>query len=148
NTHHVVNEVVSDTRVVYVDKDLEAVNQSWELLAKENTTNACIIEGDLREPDSILNHPETQRLLDFDEPIGLVTVGVWTFISDDERPYELMGRYLDRLFPGSYVAMTHPSIDEVSVEVKEIIDTVAHAYGETADPFTNRSREQCTAFFD
>jgi hypothetical protein len=99
NTHHVVDEVVSGARVVYVDKDEDAVNQSWELLAKENATNAVIIEGDLREPDSILDHPDTRRLIDLDQPLGLLMIAVWPFISDDDRPYELMARYRDRLAP-------------------------------------------------
>lgn len=148
NTHHVAAEVASDVRVVYVDKDLEAVNQSWELLANENATNAAIIEGDLREPDSILNQPDARRLLDFNQPVGLVMIAVWHFISDDERPYELMTRYRDRLASGSYVAMTHTSLDELPDEVRETATAAAKRSGETADPFTYRNRERFTAFFD
>jgi hypothetical protein len=148
NTHHVAAEVASNTRVVYVDKDLEAVNQSWDLLERENATNAAIIEGDLREPYSILDHPDTRRLIDFDEPLGLLMVSVWHFISDDEGPLELMARYRNRLASGSYVAMSHGSLDEVSDEVKEMSAAIARSYDETADPATNRSRQQFTAFFD
>jgi hypothetical protein len=148
NTHHIVGEIAPDARVVYVDKDLEAVNQSRDLLARENATNASIIEGDLRNCDSILDHPDTRRLLDFDEPVGILIVSVWTFVLEHEGPYELMARYRDRLVSGSYVVMTHPSLDEVSDEVKEIMTAVERSYDETRDPAIHRTREQFTAFFD
>lgn len=148
NTHHVVQEITSDARVVYVDKDLEAVNQSWDLLDRENATNACIIEGDIREPDTILDHPDTRRLIDFNKPLGLVLLGVFPFILDDDRPYELMAHYRDRLASGSYVAISHGCLDEASDETKERYAALADAYDETADPGTLRTREQFTAFLD
>lgn len=107
-----------------------------------------VIEGDLRAPDSILEHPDTRRLIDFDEPLGLVIVAVWLFVSDDDRPYGLMARYRNRLASGSYVAMSHASLDEVSDEMKEMMAAVGESYDETADPYTLRGREQFTAFFD
>jgi hypothetical protein len=148
NTHHVVGEFVSDARVVYVDKDLEVVNQSYDLLLRENTVNVSIIEADLRYPESILDHPETRRLIDFGKPVGLLMGSVWLFISDDDRPYDLMACYRGRLASGSYVAMTHHSIDEAADEAKEMFTAVAQSYDETADPITLRGREQFTAFFD
>jgi hypothetical protein len=148
NTHHVVREIVSDAPVVYVDKDLEAVNQSYDLLARENATNVAIIEEDLRHPDAILDHPDARRLLDFDEPVGLLIVSVWPFVSDDEGPYELMARYRDRLASGSYVAMTHASLDDLSDEVKEMLGAVVQSYDETKDPATPRSRERFAALFN
>jgi hypothetical protein len=148
NTHHVVREVLADAQVVYADNDLEAVNQSHDLLLRENAANVSIIEGDLRHPDSILEHPDTRRLIDFDEPVGLLIISVWPLVSDDDRPYELMARYRDRLAAGSYVAMTHTSIAEVSGEVKGMLAAFVKSYDETANPATDRDREQFAAFFD
>lgn len=148
NTHHVVREIFSDAPVVYVDNDLEAVNQSYDLLLREDAKNVAIIEADLRNPDSILDHPETQRLIDFDEPVGLLIVSVWPLVPDDDRPYELMRHYRDRLAPGSYVVMSHGSVSEAPAETKAMFTAVARAYDETRDPVTQRSREEFTAFFD
>jgi hypothetical protein len=148
NTHHVVREVAPDAPVVYVDNDLEAVNQSYDLLLRENATNVSIIEADVRDPDSILEHPDTRRLIDFDEPLGLLLVGVFPFVSDDARPYELMARYRDRLASGSYVAISNGSIDEASDEVRRMLAAVAESYVETRDPVTLRDRERFSAFFD
>ncbi|MGH3625574.1 MAG: SAM-dependent methyltransferase [Sciscionella sp.] len=148
NTHQVVRELVADARVVYVDNDLEAVNQSYELLARENTTGVTIVEADLRYPESILDHADIQRLINFDQPLGLLTVSVWPFVADSERPDALMAHYRDRLASGSYVGMTHVSVEEASDEAKRQIAAVADSYVETSDPITMRSRQQFTAFFD
>jgi hypothetical protein len=148
NTHHVVREAWSEAPVVYVDNDLEAVNQSYDLLAREDAKNVLVIEADLRQPDSILDHPGAQRLIDFNEPVGLLIVSVWPLIPDDDRPHELMARYRDRLAPGSYVAMSHGSVDEAPLETKEMFAAVAQAYDETRNPVTQRSRQEFTAFFD
>lgn len=149
NTHHVVRGYLPDARVVYVDNDLEAVNQSFDLLASEGTSDVVIIEADVRHPESILEHPETLRLLDFDRPLGLLLVGVLPFVSDDDRPYELMARYLDQLASGSYVALSHGSADELTGDIKETFLDVIQSHGdETRDGATLRNREQFTAFFD
>jgi hypothetical protein len=148
NTHHVVDEVVSDARVVYVDKDQEVVTRAHDLLSRENATNVSIIEADLRYPESIVDHPDTRRLIDFGKPVGLLMGSVWLFIPDDDRPYELMACYRSRIAPGSHIAMTHHSVDEAADEVKEMFTAVAQSYDETADPITLRGREQFTKFFD
>jgi S-adenosyl methyltransferase len=148
NTHHVVREVCSDAPVVYVDNDLEAVNQSHDLLTHEGAENVAIIEADLRHVDSILDHPDTQRLIDFDKPLGLLIVSVWPFLSADDHPYELMACYRDRLASGSHVAMSHGTVAEASAETREMFAAVAQAYDETRDPVTQRDRQEFTAFFD
>lgn len=148
NTHHVVKEIASDARVVYVDKDQEVVDQSYDLLLRENACNVSIIEADLRYPESIMDHPDTRQLIDFDRPVALVMGSVWLFIPDDERPYDLMACYRHRIASGSYVAITHHSVDEAADEVKEMFTAVIQSYDETADPITLRGREQFTAFFD
>jgi hypothetical protein len=148
NTHHVVRQICSSAPVVYVDNDLEAVNQSYDLLTREDAKNVAIIEADLRHADTILDHPDTQRLINFDEPLGLLIVSVWPFISDDDRPYELMARYRDRLASGSYVAMSHGTVEEAPAETTEMFRAVARAYDETRDPVIQRTRKEFTAFFD
>jgi hypothetical protein len=149
NTHHVVREICSDAPVVYVDNDVEAVNQSYDLLAREDAKDVAIIEADLRHPDSILDHPDTQRLIDFDEPLGLLIVSVWPFVPDKDRPYELMARYRDRLASGSYVVMSHGSVEEAPEETRAMFAAVASTYGdETRDSVRQRTRAEFTAFFD
>lgn len=148
NTHQVTREIAPDARVVYVDNDLEAANRAHDLLINEHLLdNTAIIEADLRYPDLIVDHPEAQRLIDFDEPLGLMIVSVWPFVPDSDQPHELMTRLLARLASGSYVAMTHVSVEEASAEAKQKIAAVADSYAETSDPITMRGRKDFAAFY-
>src|SRR4051812_38231760 len=81
NVHEVAREVAPDSRVVYVDTDPVAIAHSKSILAEDD--RATVIEGDLRDPGSILGHPEVDRLIDFDQPVGLLLVSVLHFIRDD-----------------------------------------------------------------
>jgi len=60
NVHEVAQDANPDARVMYVDIDPIAVQQSRSLL--DGNPYAQVIEGDLRDPESILYHPEVLRL--------------------------------------------------------------------------------------
>ncbi|MGV9677454.1 SAM-dependent methyltransferase [Nocardia sp. NPDC003482] len=149
NTHEVARETAPESRVVYVDNDLEAVTRAQDLLEGQHALDStAVVEADLRCPDLILEHAETRRLLDFDAPIGLLLVSVWPFVPDSDRPYELMAQLRDRLPAGSYVAMSHASLSEASAEVKDRILALTELYKQTSDPAISRSRDEFAAFFD
>ncbi len=149
NTHEVSRLDAPDARVVYVDNDLEAVNRASELLRQQHALDiTTVFEADLRQPDLILDHPETRRLLDFDQPVGLLIISVWPFIPDSDHPHELMARLRDRLPSGSYVAISHASAAEVSDELGELGDEISEMYGETSDSLTMRDRRTVAALFD
>jgi hypothetical protein len=147
NTHQVVHELVPDAHVVYVDNDLVAVNQSVGLLEQEGAANATVFEADLRDPDSILNHPETRRLIDFDQPLALLVVSVLPFVPPADHPHELMAQYRTRLPSGSYLVLSHVSVEEAGPEAREQVAAVANSYVETTDPITMRGREEFAGFF-
>ncbi|RDI42468.1 SAM-dependent methyltransferase [Nocardia mexicana] len=149
NTHEVSRSMAADARVVYVDNDMEAVNRAHELLQQQRALGStAVVEADLRVPELILDHPDTRRLIDFDQPIGLLIVSVWPFVPDSDRPYELMAQLRDRLPSGSYVAMSHVSLDDASDELKQRIAAAADLYKETSDPVNVRSRDDFAAFYD
>jgi 16S rRNA G1207 methylase RsmC len=70
NVHQVAQEANPAARVVYVDIDPVAVAHSLAML-KDNP-NAIAIQADVRQPDTILNHPEVKGLLDFGRPMGVL----------------------------------------------------------------------------
>ena len=74
NTHEVVQKVLPGARVVYVDNDPMVAEQGGRLLAADRSTR--VICADLREPDSILGHPEVRELIDFGQPVGLLLTAV------------------------------------------------------------------------
>src|SRR6266536_632857 len=70
NTHEVVQKIVPDARVVYVDNDPMVRAYGEALLTGPGKTQFII--ADLREPDQVLNHPELRALIRFEEPAGLL----------------------------------------------------------------------------
>ena len=105
NTHEVVQKVFPDARVVYVDNDPMVEAQGRVLLAGTGTT--AVIRGDLREPDTILGHPELRGLIDFSEPVGVLMTAVLMFVSDRSDPWGLVTRYMSAVPAGSYLSLSH-----------------------------------------
>jgi hypothetical protein len=101
NTHEVVQKVDPDARVVYID--------NGPLLAGDASTR--VICADLRDPDSILNHPHLVELIDFSRPVGLLLTAVLMFVADSSGPWDLVARYTGALAPGSYLALSHLTDD-------------------------------------
>jgi hypothetical protein len=110
NTHEVVRQVDPGCRVVYVDND-PMVREHATAMLEDNET-ARIILGDLRDPDSLLAHPDLQALVDFGQPTGLLMTAVVHFVADESDPWRLLAGYLDRLAPGSYLSLSHLSDDQ------------------------------------
>ena len=104
NVHEIAQAAVPDARVVYVDNDAMVVTHSRALLAGDNT---AAIEADLRDPDSVMGHPEVRELIDFDQPIALLLMAILHFVPDDEDPYGIVARFRDALPAGSYLALSH-----------------------------------------
>lgn len=149
NTHEVARSINPKARVVYVDLDLEAVDRAHDLLAEQNALDTtAVLEGDLRVPHHILDHPETRRLLDFSAPIGLLIVSVLPFVPDEDRPAEIIAKLRDSLPPGSLLAMSHVSMSEADPEIMDRLIEANSLYKETADPMTSRTRAEFTTFFE
>ena len=109
NTHEVVQNVNPGARVVYVDNDPMVAEQAGRLLAHDRSTR--LICADLREPATILNHPDLNDLIDLSEPTGLLFTAVLMFVSDSSDPWGLVARYVSALAPGSYLALSHLTDD-------------------------------------
>jgi hypothetical protein len=109
-----------DTRIVYVDYDPVAVAHTKAKLAANPLATA--IHGDLRDPEPIINSAQARELLDFDQPIGLLFLGVIQFISDDDQPADVLTRFLAHVAPGSYLAMTHFTQDNLEQPMADAVE--------------------------
>jgi hypothetical protein len=109
NTHEVVHQVAPEARVVYADYDSQVAAYARPLLADVPT--CTVITGDLRDPDGVLGHPETRRLIDFTRPVGLLLVAVVHFVADEGDPWSVVAAYRDAVAPGSYLALSHVTAD-------------------------------------
>lgn len=105
NVHQVAQGVDSDASVVYVDNDPIVQIHGKALIANDEST-AFLLE-DVRNTEKILDHPDTQRLVDFGEPVAVLYISFLHQIPDDDKPRDLVRRMMDRLPSGSYLAISH-----------------------------------------
>jgi S-adenosyl methyltransferase len=141
NVHEIAQRAHPECRVVYVDKESVAVAHSELLLAGNDRATA--IQANLRDVESILNHPQVKRVLDFDQPIGLLMLLVVHFVPDSWDPVGILARYRDRLAPGSYLAISHCTDDGSPTGVAE----AAQYYQNTSEPLHPRSYEKVLRLF-
>jgi S-adenosyl methyltransferase len=141
NVHDVALAADPSCRVVYVDVDQVAVLQARALLSGHPQVTA--VEADLRDPGSVLAHPEVRGQLDLTRPVAVMMVAVLHFVADPDDPARIVAGYRDRIAEGSYVAICHASDDaqpERAAEHRAV-------YARTPTPMTMRSRDQVEALF-
>jgi S-adenosyl methyltransferase len=109
NVHEVAQDVVPGTHVVYVDNDKVAVAHSKLLL--DGNPDATVIQGDLREPASILADPATGKLIDFSQPVAVLLAAVLHFVPDSDEPAQIIATVREAMAPGSYLAISHACAD-------------------------------------
>ncbi|HKS46232.1 MAG TPA: SAM-dependent methyltransferase [Amycolatopsis sp.] len=104
NTHQVVQRVIPEAKVMYVDNDPVVLAHGRALLEENEYTQ--LVSADIFRPREILEHPEIRDFLDFERPLALFQVGtLHHYLPDDAG--ELMKSYLDALPSGSFVAIAH-----------------------------------------
>ncbi|MFI0465881.1 SAM-dependent methyltransferase [Saccharopolyspora sp. 5N102] len=141
NVHEIAQAADPHARVVYVDYESVAVAHSQLLL--EGNDNATIIQADLVEPGVILEHPETRRLLDFDEPIGLIMAGVFHFVSHELDAPAIITRYRNALATGSYLALSHFTADISPDEMEGVVEVMRRS----SDPIHTRTHAEIIELF-
>jgi hypothetical protein len=150
NVHEIAQAAAADARVVYVDNDAMVVTHSRALLAGDNTVT---VQADLREPESVLAHPEVRQLIDFDQPVALLLMAILHFLPDDEDPVGVVARYRDALPAGSHVAISHgtrdiPARPDMSPEeMTEMGTKVERLYQLTTASLVTRTRSEVERFF-
>lgn len=142
NTHEVAREAAADSRVAYVDNDPIVATYAGAKLT--NSGNASFVLADLREPESILDHPATRELIDFDQPVALMAVAVLHFIRDEEDPAGILATLKDRLPDGSCLILSHITADfDGGVALEE----AAKVYNNSTAQLVIRSHDELLPFF-
>ena len=143
NTHEVVQQVIPDVHVVYVDNDPMVQLHSEDILLGEEKIAAIL--GDLRDPSSILDNEQVRALIDFSEPLGLVMTGLMHFLPDSQDPWGLLRRYLSAIAPGSYLSLSHLTDDHMPPAAAEAFRTV---FDNATEHMYFRSEPEVARFFD
>jgi SAM-dependent methyltransferase len=142
NVHEVAQEASPDARVMYVDIDPIAVQQSRGLLA--GNPYARVIEGDLRDPEAVLTHPEVLDLIDFTRPVAVLTVAVLHFVPDSAGPAGIVERLGKAMVPGSYLVLSHLGPDD-SPTGRDAQETARRLYERTPTPVVIRAADRLAA---
>jgi hypothetical protein len=140
NVHEVAQAVDPASRVVYVDHDPHAVVHGRALLATGK--NTLFTEGDLLQPEKILDDPKVRALIDFDQPVAILIVAILHFVSDEDDPIGILARLREAMVPGGYLAISHVLDDPRTHAIGNILTSSG------APPWFPRSHSAITGFFD
>jgi hypothetical protein len=141
HVHEIAQRADPDARVLYVDNEPVANAYGRQVLAGVPGTAAQLI--DLRDVGRVLDHPDTRRLIDLDQPVAVLMFAVLHFLLDDREVVELIAAYRRRTAPGSYLAMSHacrPS-DAEARAIEELYRTG------TSMPFRYRTAAEVAELF-
>jgi S-adenosyl methyltransferase len=115
NVHEVAGQAAPDTRVVYVDNDPIVLSHARALLTS-TAGPTDYLEADARDTKTIL--ARASETLDFSQPVGIMLLAILHCIPDEDDPRRIVTELLDAVPSGSFLALTHPARDQVSVAVK------------------------------
>jgi O-methyltransferase involved in polyketide biosynthesis len=108
NVHEVAQSMVSDAHVVYTDNDPIVLAHARALLPPSKTTT--VIQADVREPETILDHPSTRALIDFTRPVGIIMLAVLHFATD-EQARNTIEMFREAVVPGSHLILSHSTVE-------------------------------------
>jgi S-adenosyl methyltransferase len=143
NTHEVAQAIAPESRIVYVDNDPLVMVHARALLHSSPQGVTKYVEADLRDPDKILEG--AAATLDFTEPIAISMLMILMLIPDAEDPYGTVGRLMDAVPSGSYLAISHPAGDVDSGEIAEGYERLRELMGE---PPILRNHAEIVRFFE
>lgn len=150
NVHEIVRTGLAPgdrATVVYVDYESVAVHHSRIVLERHGATDwATIVQEDLRNPKGILDHPETTRLIDFSRPVCLLMVSVLHFLGPDDGPDQLLDTYRSRLAPGSRLAISHGTVDNVEPG-SPVYERMTTLYRGSSNPAWMRGKDEIQRWF-
>lgn len=144
NVHEVAQQIHPDTRVAYVDNDPVVLVHARALLA--NNPHTVVIDADVRDPATLLADPALRELIDFDQPVAVLLVGILYFFPEEDRPFDIVAAFRDAVAPGSHIALSHVVSDEGPEELGPAQELCRSFLKRPRD--ARRSRKQVLSFFD
>jgi len=141
NVHSIARRRHPDARVAYVDLDPVAVAESIDILDGDGL--AVAVRGDVQQPRAIVDHPEVRRLLDFDEPIGVILAAVLHFVPEHRVADEAVTELIGSVASGSHFVMSHSATESF-----ELFTATEDVYRQrTSTPGTIRTRAEVERLF-
>jgi len=114
------------------------------LLTSSEAGATDYIDADLRDTGHILT--QAAQLLDFTKPVAVTLLLILPAIPDSDDPHAIVGRLLDAVPSGSYLALTHGGSDLIEQQQRQNLDRTWS--GKIQQQLTWRTREQVARFFE
>jgi SAM-dependent methyltransferase len=143
SVHEIAQAATPGARVVYVDNDPLVVEETRSRLPRARP--AVAVEGDVRYPGEMLTTREIRDVIDFSQPVAVLLAAVLHFVPDGDGPWSAVKEITRYLAPGSYLAISHVTGDEIS---SEAVRKASEIYNGALVRSVVRSRAETTRFFD
>ncbi|WP_327294503.1 MULTISPECIES: SAM-dependent methyltransferase [unclassified Streptomyces] len=140
NVHETAQEVAPDVRIAYVDNDPIVNAHANALLSPSGATS--VVLADLRDPRAILDHPDIRRVIDFDEPVAVLLIAILHFLTDADKPGQVVATLRDALPAGSFLVLSHATSDFADRSAAQAV------YNNATASLNLRSRAEVERFFD
>lgn len=144
NVHEVAKQVDQESRVVYVDYDPVVLAHARAMLAVDDDT-IVVVQADIRDPDTILDHSEVRGLLDFSQPIAVLFVSILETITDEEDPAGLVRAFTAPMVPGSYVVVCHLTSEG---RPPTLVSTFEQVFSHGESPILYRDRDRIASWLE
>ena len=143
NVHELAQGVAPEARVVYVDNDPVVASHGRALLAAGDQVG--MVFGDLRDPAGIMHDPGVLGLLDLTQPLAVLCTSTLHFIADEAEPHKIIAEYRDQMAPGSYLAITHGTLED---DPEGEGDKATGVYRQASSQLHVRTLPEVLRFFD
>jgi S-adenosyl methyltransferase len=140
NTHEVAQQLVPQSRIVYVDNDPLVLVHARALLTSAAEGVTDYLDADFREPDQII--AAAKRTLDFSNPVAVLLLGILGHFPDDDEVAALIGHLMAATVPGSYLVIAHGASTSPG-----LVEAARQYAASGAASYTLRSPEQLAMFF-
>jgi len=145
NVHETAQEVNPAAHVVYLDNDPIVLAHVRALLTSSPQGRVVYVQADMRDADKVFAEPDLVCALDLSQPVALLVLSTLHFIQDADEARELLGSYVDRLAPGSFVALSLATTDDSPPVAANQALSVFQARG---IPIMGRTQAEVAALFD
>jgi hypothetical protein len=103
NTHEIAQSIAPESRIVYVDSDPIVLAHARALLTNTSPEGVtAYIDADFHDPELIIS--EAGNVLNFNEPIAVMFMGVLGHARGFDAARSIVARVMDAVPSGSYLA--------------------------------------------
>lgn len=129
-----------EARVVGFDND-PIVLVHGRALRDDGSDQVEILEGDIRDPDPIIDQMEARFT---GAPVVVIIAAVLHFVTALEDPYRIVARFRERLPSRSRIAISHLSSDGMAAETRKELEDI---YSGATSPAVPRTDAEIAALF-